>query len=188
MAAPIRQSVAKPAAAKPQARTITPSPAVAAKAPPPTVAPPQVAASPPPVAVQPPPVMPSPGFVADSDPALVTVHPLTARKVSEDDGSFSGAVAATASQTQGLPRLRPIVGIIALAAALLALIRIWWQSFGARIWGVRRRQAQPRLMIDVPLSEEPGIRELAMGEIALGRAEGWNTPDSSRLGDRAAAE
>jgi hypothetical protein len=162
---------------------------VTAKAPiRPAIAPPPVAAPPPPAAVQSPPVMP-PAVVEDSDPGLVTIHPLTPRKVSEDDGSFNHAVTAAASYTRGIPPLRPTVGILSLAAALFALIAIWWQSVGARKWGTYRRKAQPRLMIDIPLAGEAGPNELRLPEIAFdGEKTGWDGPGSSRLGDQAAAE
>jgi len=49
------------------------------------------------------------------------------------------------------------------------LVAIWWQSLGARMWGVRRRNTQPRLMIDIALAEESPISTLAMTEIVRDR-------------------
>ncbi len=165
----------KPAPPRPVVRTAAaPRPAVARVAPlavkPVTVkAPTRPIVAPPPVAVQPSPARPPPSLVDESEPGLVTIHPLTPRKVTEDESSFGHAVAAVASHTQGIPRLRPTVGVLALAAALLGLIAIWWQSVGARMWGMHRRRAQPKLMIDIPLAEQPQIAELALPEAALDR-------------------
>jgi hypothetical protein len=126
--------------------------------------------------------------VVDSEPALVTTRLLPQRNPAEDDGSFGHAVAETAKQTRGLPPLRWAVAVLALAAALLALVALWWQSVGARMWRLRRRNVQPRLMIDIPLASDREASELAMGALTLGRDESWGEPGSSRLGDRAAAE
>jgi hypothetical protein len=127
--------------------------------------------APPPVAVQPSPAVSPPGLVADADPGLVTTQPLTPRQVTEDEGSFGHAVAAVASRTRGIPPLRPMVGIVALATALLGLVSIWWKSVGARMWHARRRKAQPRLMIDIPLAADPAIGELRLPEIAFDRED-----------------
>ena len=90
--------------------------------------------------------------------------------------------------TRGIPPLRPTVGVLSLAAALFALIALWWQSVGARRWGAYRRKAQPRLMIDIPLASEDGADEPATPGIAFDGNAGWDGPGSSRLGDQAAAE
>jgi hypothetical protein len=131
--------IARPAVARVDAPAVTPLPAE------PPIKPTVV---PPPVAIQP--ARPAPTLVADSDSGLVTTEPLAPRRVNADEGGLGHAVAAVAS-------LRPMVGILSLAAAFLGLASIWWQSLGARMWHARRRKAQPRLMIDIPLAADPKI-------------------------------
>ncbi|MCW3005288.1 MAG: hypothetical protein JWQ20_4586 [Conexibacter sp.] len=125
--------------------------------------------APPPVAVRLPPATPAPAIVEDFTPGLVTTRPLTPRKVTGDDESLGPAVGTAASHSRGIPPLRPAVGIMSLATALLGLIAIWWKSVGARMWRARRRKAQPRLMIDIPLAEDSAIGELRPPGLAFDR-------------------
>jgi hypothetical protein len=185
-AGPIVRSVPKakpassPAARRTEARAMKP---VTARAPTRPIA------APSPVMPKPAPaIAPSSIVDEDSDPALVTTQPLTPRRVTEDEGSFGHAITAVASHTKGIPPLRPTVGILSLATALLVFAAIWWQSVGARMWGIRRRKGQPRLMIDVPLADAPDVGKLATRDIAFDQQDGWGDPVSSRLGDQAAAE
>jgi hypothetical protein len=46
--------------------------------------------------------------------------------------------------------------MLSLIAALAGLVAIWWNSVGARAWQGRRRKAQARRMIDVPLASARG--------------------------------
>jgi hypothetical protein len=158
---PAARPVAKPAVARVAPPAVKPLPAkppvrpMAAA----TAATPTAARAPAPV--QPRPVTPAPTLIDESDPGLVTTEPLTPRAVATDeDGGH--AVAAVTS-------LRPTVGMLALAAALLGLAAIWWKSVGTRMWHTRRRKAQPRLMIDIPLADQPEIGELPMAKIAFDR-------------------
>jgi hypothetical protein len=179
--APVRTAAKAPPPPKPgprpamaQVRALPPKPPAAKPlpilaSPPVALRPSAVAAKPPPIAVQRQPMTPPPDLGTDSDLALVTTHPLPPRNASEEGGSFGEAVASAARHTSGLPTLRPVVGFLSLAAALLALVAIWWQSLGARMWGVRRRNTQPRLMIDIALAEESPISTLAMTEIVRDR-------------------
>jgi hypothetical protein len=100
---------------------------------------------------------------------MVTTHPLPQRRQPADDGSFGSAVAAAALHTRGIPMLRPVIGVVALAAALIALVAVWWHCVGARTWRARRRKDGPRVMIDIPLADEPGLGELALRELGFER-------------------
>lgn len=134
------------------------------------------------------PAMPSPDLVRDSGRTTVTTHRLIPRKTGEDDGGFRHAVMAATSQNSGISPLRAAIGAISLAAALIALVAIWWQSVGARSWSGRRRTAQPRRMIDIPLAGDPGSAAAPAGDIACEPAGGSGKLASSRLAERAAAE